>query len=239
MSSLIKTPGRELARASASLAQSVPLPPSPAAVTDAIDRQTRKFSASVSGLYQRSQIHEYSDNVRDVLSNPLAINVIVLIVEAYDLRKKILPSVLALSIPAISHIKSHETKVYVPNLFLLLEKSFWAPFSVWSLTSVIFPLVVAYFINIPLKTMSGQGHSTRRASAIQNTPSLQFDPLVFNVAKALIAYLVFAKHFTFLGLFTPFNIVTVNEDVFGGYAGMITGAGIAGLISLYEAILKK
>ena len=238
MAALVKTPGRELARASASFAQSVPLPPSPAAVTDAIDRQTRKFSASVSDLYQRSQIHEYSDTVRDVLSSPLAINVIVLIVEAYGLRKEILPSA-SLRIPAVSNVKSDETIIYVPNLFLLLDKSFWAPFSLWSLTSVIVPLALAYFINVPLRTMPGHGHATRRAAAIQNTPSLQFDPVVFNVAKALIAYLVFAEHFNFLGLFTHYTITQVNENVFGGYAGMITGAGIAGLISMYEAILKK
>ena len=238
MSSLVKTPARELARASASFAQNVPLPPSPAAVTDAIDRQTRRFSASVSDLYQRSQIHEYSDTVRDVLSSPLAINVIVLIVEAFGLRKEIFPSA-AVHIPAISNVKSDETIVYVPNLFKLLDKSFWAPFSLWSLTSVILPLALAYFINLPLKAMSGQGHGSRRAAAIQNTPSLQFDPLVFNVAKALIAYLVFAEHFNFLGSFTHYTITTVNENVFGGYTGMITGAGIAGLISVYEAILKK
>jgi len=238
MMSLVKTPGRELSRASASFAQSVPLPPSPAAVTDAIDRQTRRFSASVSNLYQRSQIHEYSDTIRDVLSSPLAINVIVLIVEAYGLRKEIFKSG-SVRIPPISSIKSDETTVYVPNLFLLLDKSFWAPFSLWSLTSVIIPLALAYFINLPLKTMHGHGHATRRAAAIQNTPSLQFDPLVFNVAKALIAYLVFAEHFNFLGLFQHFTIAQVNESVPGGYAGMVTGAGIAGLMSLYEAILKK
>jgi hypothetical protein len=55
----------------------------------------------------------------------------------------------------------------------------------------------------------------------------------------LIAYLVFAEHFNFLGLFQHFTIAQVNESVPGGYAGMITGAGIAGLMSLYEAILKK
>jgi hypothetical protein len=236
MMSLVKTPGRELSRASASFAQSVPLPPSPAAVTDAIDRQTRRFSASVSNLYEKSRIHEYSDTVRDVLSSSLAINVIVLIVEAYGLRKEIFKSG-SVRIPPISSIKSDETTVYVPNLFLLLDKSFWAPFSLWSLTSVIIPLALAYFINLPLKTV--HGHATRRAAAIENTPSLQFDPLVFNVAKALIAYLVFAEHFNFLGLFQHFTIAQVNESVPGGYAGMITGAGIAGLMSLYEAILKK
>ena len=148
MTSLVKTPGRELARASASFAQRVPLPPSPAAVTDAIDRQTRKFSASVSNLYEKSQINEYSDAVRDLLNSPLAIDVIVVLVEVYGLRKEIFPSG-AVRIPPIANISSDETTVYVPNLWLLLYKSFWAPFSLWSLTSIIIPLVLAYFINLP------------------------------------------------------------------------------------------
>ena len=238
MTSLVKTPGRELARASASFAQAVPLPPSPAAVTDAIDRQTRRFSASVSELYEKSQITEYSAAVRDLLSSPLTINIIVLLVEAYGLRKEIFPGG-SVRLPPIASIKSDETVVYVPNLWLLLYKNFWAPFSLWALTSVILPLGLAYFINLPLKTTHGRSHATRRAAAIQSNPSLQFDPVVFNVAKAFIAYLVFAEHFNFLGLFQHFTIATVNESVPGGYAGMMTGAGIAALISLYEAILRK
>jgi hypothetical protein len=192
----------------------------------------------VSELYEKSQITEYSDAVRDLLSSSLAIDIVVLLVEAYGLRKEIFPSG-SVRIPPIASIKSDETTVYVPNLWLLLYKSFWAPFSLWALTSVILPLGLAYFINLPLKTTHGRSHTSRRAAAIQSNPSLQFDPLVFNVAKAFIAYLVFAEHFNFLGLFQHFTIATVNESVPGGYAGMMTGAGIAGLISLYEAILRK
>lgn len=124
-----------------------------------------------------------------------------------------------------------------PGLFALVEPNFWAPFSLWSLTSVILPLAIAYFINIPLKI--SHAHPTRRRAAIQEKPLLQFDPVIFNVAKALIAYLVYAQQFDLFGLYQQHTISTVDVSVFGGYAGMITSAGIAGLVALYEAVLKK
>ena len=225
-------------RASTSLAQSIPLPPSPAVVTDVIDRQTRRLGATVSNLYAGSGVHEFSDSARDILSSPYAITAIALVVEAYGLRKEILPSKAVGDIPAIPFVKGDKTTVYVPDLFLLLDKSFWAPFSLWSLTSLLIPLTVAYFINIPHKASPAHTHG-RRAVAAQGVPSMQFDPLVFNVAKALVAYVVYAQHFDFLGLFQHYTITTVNENVIGGYFGMVTGAGVAGVIALYEAVLKK
>ncbi len=229
----MKTPSRS----SLSIPSSVPLPPSPAAVTDAIDRQTIKIRRRVSGLYSESGIHETSDSFRDLLSNPIAINVIALLIEAYGLRQEVLPGKIAGFVPAIPYVKNDKTPVYLPDLFLLLDKSFWAPFSLWVMTSMMLPLICAYFINIPLKTSSTHQYATRRAAQI--TPSNQFDPLVYNIAKALVAYIVYAQHYTLLGLFQHFTITTVNENVLGGYQGIITGAAIAGVIGLYEAILKK
>jgi hypothetical protein len=230
---MMKTPSRN----SLSIPSSVPLPPSPAAVTDAIDRQTTKIRRRVSGLYSESGITETSDNFRDLLSSPIAINIIALVIEAYGLRQEVLPSKIAGFVPAIPYVKNDKTPVYLPDLFLLLAKSFWAPFSLWVMTSMMLPLLCAYFINIPLKTSSSHHYATRRAA--QATPSNQFDPLVYNIAKALIAYVVYAQHYTLLGLFQHFTITTVNENVLGGYRGVITGAAIAGIIGLYEAILKK
>lgn len=203
-----------------------------------IDRQSRRFSASVSKVYKQSGIHEYSDSVRDILSSPLAINVIGIIIEAYGLRETALPNNVY-SLPAIPGIKKDQTQVTLPNLFAVVEPSFWAAFSLWSLTSLLVPLSLAYFINIPLKTMPGHSHATRRKAAIQEKPSLQFDPLVFNVAKALIAYIVYAGTPNGFGLYQHATVSAVNTSVYGGYAGMMTSAGIAGLIAVYEAILKK
>jgi hypothetical protein len=232
---MVKTPGR----GSLSLPSSVPLPPSPAAVTDAIDRQTTKMRRRVSAVYSESGIHEVSDNFRDLLSSSVAINMIALVIEAYCLRQELLPSKIAGFIPAIPYVKADKTPVYLPDLFLLLDKSFWAPFSLWTITSLMLPLLCAYFINISLKTSLTHQHGTRRATSIQNAPSNQFDPLVYNIAKGLIAYVVYAHHVTLLGLFQHFTITTVNENVLGGYQGIITGAAIAGVMNLYEAILKK
>jgi hypothetical protein len=232
---MVKTPSRS----SLLLPTSVPLPPSPAAVTDAIDRQTTKIRKRVSGIYSESGIHETSESFRHVLSSPIAINIIALIIEAYGLRQEILPGGIAGFVPAIPYLTNSKTPVYLPNLFLLLDTRFWAPFSLWVTTSMLLPLLCAYFVNIPLKTSIKHNYGTRRAASIQAAPSNQFDPLVYNIAKALVAYTVYAQSATLLGLYHPFTIATVNQSILGGYQGMITGATVAGIMTLYEAILKK
>jgi len=236
---LIKTPSKEVARKSSSFVDSIPLPPSPAVVTDAIDRQTSRIRNSISEVYKKSQITEYSDYAREILSSSLTINIIALVIEAYGLRKEILPSKAIGQIPAIKYIKATKTTVFVPDLFLLLSPSFWAPFSLWMLTSLVLPLIISYFINLPLKTHPTHNYSTRRALAVKAAPEMQFDPFVYNVAKAFLTYVVYAEHFQMFGLFQNFTVATVNESVLGGWFGMMTGAGIGGLISLYEAVLKK
>jgi hypothetical protein len=139
---MVKTPSRS----SLSLPTSVPLPPSPAAVTDAIDRQTTKIRKRVSGIYSESGIHETSESFRHVLSSPIAINIIALIIEAYGLRQEILPGGIAGFVPAIPYLTNSKTFVYLPNLFLLLDTRFWAPFSLWVTTSMLLPLLCAYFV---------------------------------------------------------------------------------------------
>lgn len=232
---MVKTPRRS----SLSIPSSLPLPPSPAAVTDAIDRQTTRIRKRVAGLYSESGIHETSESFRHLLSSPLAINIIALILEGYGLRQKILQSGIIGFVPAVPYFTDSKTPVYLPNLFLLLDKPFWAPFSLWVTTSLLLPLLCAYFINIPLKASLKHHYGTRRATSIQTAPSNQFDPLVYNIAKALVAYIVYAQHSTLLGLFTSDTIETVMNNVVGGYQGMITGAIIAGIMALYEAILKR
>ncbi len=232
---MIKTPGRN----SLSIPSSVRLPPSPAAVTDAIDRQTTRIRKRVSGLYSETGIHETSESLRHLLSSPVAINIIALILEANGLRQKILQSGIIGFLPNLPYITNGKTPVYLPNLFLLLDMPFWAPFSLWVTTSLLLPLLCAYFINIPLKTSSKHHYGTRRATSNQITSTNQFDPLVYNIAKALVAYIVYAHHSSILGLFAVETIEIVTNNVLGGYQGMITGATAAGIMALYEAILKR
>ena len=185
-------------------------------------------------MYTESGVTEYSDYARDILSRPIAITTIALLAEGYSLHFILLPYIHVFDLPAI--FSNAKTPVSVPNLFKFLEPAFWAPYTLWSLTSLVLPLTVAYFINFPLKAAPTSG--TRRSQALQSTPAMQFDMLVFNVTKALLAFFVYAEKFNF-GLYQKDTIDLVEANIFGGYAGMITGAGIAGLISLYAAILKK
>lgn len=215
------------------------MPPSPAVVTDAIDRQTNRIRNSISRAYTRSGVHEYSETVREMLSSSAAVALLALALEGYGLRQEILPSKAIGELPAVPFMKTSKTTVYVPDLFLLLDKSFWSPFSLWMLTSVLLPLAVAYFINLPLKTHPTHNYSTRRAGRVKTAPEMQFDPFVFNVAKALLAYVVYAQHFQLFGLYQHFTVATVNESVIGGWFGMVTSATVAGLLSLYEAVLRK
>jgi len=219
------------------LTSQIPIPPSPAVVTDAIDQQTRRIRSSISHVYERSQIHEFADATRDILSSPLTVSVLAILLEAYGLRAAILPNKLLAQVPAVPYIKSTKTPIMVPDLFLLLDSKFWSPFSLWALTSFILPAIISYFINLPLKAHPTHSYSTRRA-ALQHNASMQFDPFVFNLAKGLIAYVVYAQHFNF-GVYQHFTIALINASLLGGYFSIVIAAGIGAAMSLYEAVLKK
>ena len=214
------------------------MPPSPSVVTDVIDHQSRRIRSSISHAYERTRIHEFTDASRDILSSPLAVTILAVALEAYGLRAEILPNKRLTDVPAIPFLKSTKTPIHVPDLFLLLDSKFWAPFSLWSLTSLILPAIISYFINLPLKAHSSHTSSARRA-ATQAHAQTQLDPFIFNLAKGLIAYVVYAKHFSFGGLYQHFTIATVNESILGGYLDILISSGLGASVSLYEAVLKK
>jgi hypothetical protein len=118
---------------------------------------------------------------------------------------------------------------------LLLTSSFWAPFTLWASTSLFIPLLVSYFFNLTLKPKPL--HATRAHTAPE--PTYKFDPLVFNVVKALITYAVYAQGFRFGGFVENSTVERIGGAVTGGYEGILIGAGIGALASIYEAILKK
>jgi len=235
---LIRQPAKEIARRTSILTSQIPIPPSPAVVTDAIDQQTRRMRASISQAYDRTQIHEVADQARDYLSSPLTVTILAILLEAYGLRAQVLPNKLLTEVPAIPYIKSTKTPINVPDLFLLLDSKFWSPFSLWTLTSFILPGLISYFINLPLKAHPSHTYSTRRA-ALQHNTQMQFDPFIFNLAKGLIAYLVYAEHFNIAGLYQHFTIATVNESILGGYFAILISSGLGAAVSLYDAVLRK
>lgn len=237
ITALMKTPGQELSRRTSILASNVPLPPSPAVVTDAIDRQSKRIRTSISHAYGQTGFQEYSDLARDTLSSTVTINVLAILFEALGLRRQLLPNKRITEIGPIPYVKSTSTSIMVPDLFQLLEYGFWAPFSFWLLTTVVLPAVTSYFINLPLQQLPA--HSSAKRASIKSNPHVQFDPFVFNLTKGLIAYCVYALHFQIIEVAKNATIAQVNTAVPGGYQGMLISSGIGTAVSLYEAVLKR
>ena len=220
-------------RSSIAFASNLRLPPSPTVVADAIDRQAENLRSSVNEVWDRAGITEYAESTRDYLSTVASIEFLALMVEAFGLRSEILPMRYAFTIPAIRALHTSDLPVKIPDLFLLLTSAFWSPFSLWLLTSLLLPLAFAYFFNLTLKAKDSHGTRTR------NVQVSQFDPLTFNVIKALVTWLVYSQGVNFAGLVSYYSILTVNGAVPGGYQGIMIGAGIGALTSIYEAVLRK
>ncbi|KAI9807407.1 MAG: hypothetical protein M1833_000152 [Piccolia ochrophora] len=220
-----RTPRRNL-----SLARSVPLPPSPAVVADAIDRRTAVLRSKVGDAWDNAGLTERAESVRESLSSVVSIEALVLFVEALGLRAEVLPLRYAFTLPAIPALRTSEYPVALPDLFLLLTSSFWSPFTLWALTSLAAPLAFAYFFNLTLKSKPG----SRAAQS-----SYRFDPLTFNIAKALVAFLVYIQGVDFGGFISEDSADRIRGALPGGGAGVILGAAIGGVATIYEAVLRK
>ncbi|KAI1762844.1 hypothetical protein GGR53DRAFT_499880 [Hypoxylon sp. FL1150] len=229
---LVRTPGRAL-----SLASRIPLPATPADVAEAVDRSTVAVRARVATLYKESGITEATHATRDSLSTVASVLLAVSAFELWFLRPEILADRYAFTIPAISLLGTKDFPVFVPDMFLLLTSSFWSPALLWAFTSAVLPSVAGYFVNLTV----GAHHNTRvtRRSSIAHHADTVIDPLTFSIAKALISYVVYGQGITFGGWIAEESIARINAAVYGGYKGILTGTAITGLLSIYDAVLKR
>jgi len=184
----------------------------------------------VSRVYEESGIIEKTQATREVLSTVVAVEFLISAFEAYQLRKEVLADRYAFTIPAISLLHTSAYPVKLPDLFLLLTSSFWGPTILWAFTSLLIPLTAAYFFNLTSKP--------KNRSNISNF-SYTFDPLTFNIVKALLAVVVYGQDYTFSGLVDLENVARINSALYGGYQSILVGTGIGTLITLYEAVLEK
>jgi hypothetical protein len=151
--------------------------------------------------------------------------------EAYNLRKEVLADRFAFTIPPITYLKTGPYDVWVPDMFLLLTSSFWGPVTLWTMTGLIIPLISAYFFNLTAKPTRSRTHTSHF--------NYTFDPLTFNIVKALLTFVVYGQDITFGGWVNSENVARINSALFGGYQGVLVGASIGALVTLYEAVLKK
>jgi hypothetical protein len=227
---LARTPARSLSQ----VAARIPLPATPADVANAFDRSTVAMRKRVTSMYQETGITEASNATRETLSTVTSILFVVSAVELYFIRPEILANRYAFTIPAVKLIGTSDLPIYLPDMFLILTSSFWSPALTWALTSVVLPSLFGYFFN--LSATSHTGPRTRSKAAASETV---VDPLTFSIVKALISYVVYGQGVTFGGFLSGTSIERLNSAVYGGYKGILVGTAVTGIVSIYDAVLKK
>lgn len=186
-------------------------------------------------MYEESGITEVSHATRDTLSTVTSILFCVAGWELWNVRREILSNVYAFTIPAISTLGTPDYPVYVPDMFLLLTSNFWSPALTWILTSLVIPSFVGYFFNL-------SATSPPPPSRVRPRPSYAdyvVDPLTFSIVKALVSFVVYGQGVNFGGLLNDLSIMRLENAVYGGYKGILTGTAITGLVSIYDAVLRK
>ncbi|KAI8672527.1 hypothetical protein LRP88_02965 [Fusarium phalaenopsidis] len=227
---LVETPGRALSQ----VAARIPLPATPADVALAVDRSTSAVRQRVSSMYEESGITEVSHATRDTLSTVTSVLFCVAAWELWNVRREVLSNIYAFTIPAIQFLGTSDYPVYVPDMFLLLSSSFWSPTLTWIFTSVAVPSFVGYFFNL-----SATSTPPTRGRLRSNNAEYVVDPLTFSIVKALISFVVYGQGVNFGGLLNDMSIVRLNNAIYGGYKGILTGTAITGLMSIYDAVLRK
>jgi hypothetical protein len=229
-SALTRTP-RASTLSNISFAQNVPLPPSPSVVADAIDRRTAVLRSKVNRAYEESGIIETAQATRETLSTVVSVEFLIMAFEFYNLRKEMLADRYAFTIPAVTFLHTPDYAVKIPDMFLLLTSSFWGPATLWGFTSLLIPLFASYFFNLTSKPRAGRNHAPYFKYA--------FDPLTFNIVKAILTYVVYGQDVTFGGLVDLEYVARINSALYGSWPSVIVGCGIGILVTLYEAVLNK
>ena len=199
-----------------SLAERVPLPPSPAVLVDKIDARTSSIRASISNTVTSSRFPRYANWTRSTFSNATALTLLSLALEAVPLLFVVLPLKYAVATPPVPALGLGPINIKLPDLFALLTLAFWGPVFIWSTFSVALPLAIGWTVNL------------------QGVKKARVDVVAFNVAKAFVAWVVFIR-----GGVGGESVETVKGGVPGGSGGLLVSAGIGALAGLYEAVLRK
>jgi len=120
--------------------------------------------------------------------------------------------------------------IKVPDLFALLTYAFWGPVELWVGTSVVAPVVAGWVVNFRRgEGGRAEGGSEEGGRDGGRGEGWRVDPLVFSLVKGLVVWVVYARK----GLGGESRAV-VEEGVPGGVVGMLVGAGVGGIVSLWE-----
>jgi hypothetical protein len=210
------------------LASHVRLPHSPA-VSRAVTAQTTWISNKYKTFVKKSNIKTKSALLRQELGSVETIHLLILIFEAVGLRRFTLPFAAA-TIPAVDSLRLKDTQIWVPVISTIATKTFWAPTTLWLLTSLIIPGVFAYLFNL---TFTQPSPRTRRTKPVR-----EYDPMVFSIVKGLLAWIVYANGAYHPG-FSAKTVGKVEEHIYGGYTSLLIGAGVGVLTSISDNLAFK
>ncbi|KAF2472776.1 uncharacterized protein BDR25DRAFT_333098 [Lindgomyces ingoldianus] len=243
-----RTP-RTVSRVASRVTQ-VDLPASPAQLAEVADQQFKAAKTKAGELWKKTGTEEIIELVRENASSVTAVQLAVLLIESVGLQWNTVATVHAFDTPTVPQLSLNSQNVYLPDLRVLLTSEFWAPATLWSLTSIFLPLLVSYFFNLTLRTNTRHKSSSRAYTV---------DPLTFNIVKAISQYIVYqtscvpiapagvvpaapilacAENVPF-AFWSGETVNHVRTKIPGQYYGLQIGAIVGVLISLYDAALKK
>jgi hypothetical protein len=197
-----------------------------------IARQQTYVGDKLSAAWENSGTTEAIESARETASTVVGVELLFLLIESYGLQKETFPWRYAFDIPPLPFLNTSAVAVKLPDLFVLVTSFFWNPSTLWLSTSIIIPLLFAYFFNF---THHVKTPRTRGSLAT----AYRVDPLTYNVVKALMTWLVYSQGFRFGSYITDETVERVNGAFPGGYWGVMVGSGVGALVSVYEAILQK
>lgn len=169
------------------------------------------------------KVQEKVEDVREKLSNVLAIQASGILLEFAFLLKQLVPVVYQTTFPALPAISTQSKDIYAPDVLVLFSSTYWYPFLTYFFLTLALPAAGGYFFNLT------KGRKTKHI--------FQVDPVAFNVVKALIVYIVFTHGFRFGGLLGEQSVQTVLSGI--GKEVLIVSSAVGATAGLYDAVLRK
>lgn len=245
-SALVTRTPRAVSHRVSEILNEVDIPASPAQLAEVADQSLQVIKAKTTDLWNQTNIDYFKELIRENASSVATIQTLILLLEAGGLQWNTLQTTPTVALPDSLSTWSNSQYLFIPNFMALLTSDWWAPATLWSLTSCVLPLIFSYFFNLTLRT------NTNRKSSDRQYPA---DPLTFNILKAILAYSAYRiptadpglagvpgsvqLHDLSWGPFSAESVGIVRNNVPGGYHGLQIGAFVGMLVSLYDAALKK
>ncbi|KAK5729261.1 hypothetical protein LTR15_002403 [Elasticomyces elasticus] len=207
------------------------LPASPADVANFAEYETTQFYAGLNDFYTVFGIPETLERVREVCSSVVGVQMAFQLLEATGLQRGTLPWNYLMDVKVGPGIQGMILPVYYPDLFKLLTADFWLPTLLYATTSIFVPALFAYFFNLTTRNVNRHG-------ATVSVARYTVDPLMFNVVKAILTFVVYGQ-LVGANIFGVENVATVRNSMIGGHHGVLVGCYVCILASVYEAAQRK